>query len=76
MNPASAVLIAIATELSELAKSSLPKLRKGEVICCEWYEDGTFFRETALDGQVFRAQFDFRQRKSRRVAVKGGNQND
>ena len=73
MTPASSVLLAVAAELSELAKASLPKLRKGEVIQQEWLEDGIYYRDTTLDGRAYRAQSDFRQRKSRRLAVKGGN---
>lgn len=69
MKAAPAVLLAVATELASQAKSSLPKLNDGEEIRREWYEDGVFYRETALNGDVFRYQYDFRQRKSRRVAV-------
>ena len=73
MKTASSVLIAVATELSELAKRELPELRKGEEILREWYENGTYFRETQLNERTFIATFDFRQRKSRRMAVRGGN---
>ena len=76
MKTASSVLIAVATELSELAKRELPELRKGEEILREWYENGTNFRETKLNERTFIATFDFRQRKSRRMAVRGGNKND
>ena len=73
VTPAVSVLFAVATELSELAKTSLPSLRKGETVQHEWFEDATFYRETSLNGQKFITQFDFRQRKSRRVAMKGDN---
>lgn len=69
MNPASAVLLAVATELATLARASLPKLHEGEEIRREWYENGVFYRETALDDAIFVCSYDFRQRKSRRVAV-------
>ncbi len=69
MTAASAVLSAVATELAMQAQSSLPELQDGEKIQREWYENGTYNRETVLNGIVFLSQFDFRQRKSRRVAV-------
>ena len=69
---ASSVLLAIATELSELARTSLPKLRKGEQVRREWFENATLYRETTLDGQRIIAQFSFPQRK---VLVEGGNAN-
>ena len=72
MKLASQVLLAIATELSELAKASLPALRKGETVRHEWFENATLYRETTLDGQTFIAQFNFPQRK---VLVKGNNAN-
>ena len=76
MNHASQVLLAIATELSELAKTSLPALRDGETVQREWFKDATFYRETDLNGQKFIAQFNFSQRKSYRTLVKGGNTYD
>ena len=69
MSPALSVLLAVATELAELAKTSLPVLRKGETVQREWLEDAIFYRETSLDGRKFIAQFSFRQRESCRVAV-------
>lgn len=75
MLQASLVLISVATELSELAKSSLPVLRKGETVQNEWFKDAVFYRETNFNGQRFIAKFDFRQRKSGQVLVKGGNKN-
>lgn len=76
MNQALVVLLTVATELSELAKSSLPALREGETVQREWFKDATFYRETNLKGQTFIAQFNFLQRESHRVLVKGGNTND
>lgn len=69
MTTAPTVLLAVATELAELAKSSMPKLREGERIRQEWYENGIYYRETTLGDEVFRSQYDFRQRKIRQVAV-------
>lgn len=69
MNVIPSVLLAVANELADTAKSSLPELNDGEEIQREWLEDGVFYRETALDGSVFRYLYDFRQRKSRRMAV-------
>lgn len=66
MKRASLVLIAVAKELSELAKRSLPVLRKGETVQREWFKDATFYRETNWNGQRFIAEFNFQQRKSRR----------
>ncbi len=71
MSVASSVLLAIANELASSAKSNLPELNDGEKIQREWYKDGVFYRETTLDGITFRYLYDFRQRKSRRVAVSG-----
>ncbi len=69
---ASLVLLAIATELSELAKTSLPKLRKGEQVQREWFENATLYRETTLDGQKIITQFNFLHRKT---LVEEGNAN-
>lgn len=69
MTAAPAVLVAVATELAKLAKTSLPEMREGERTSREWYENGVYYRETTLNGETFRSQYDFRQRKSRRVAV-------
>lgn len=73
MNPTSEVLLSIATELASMAKSSLPKLNDGEKIRREWYENGVYCRETTLNGAVFCCQYDFRQRKIRRIAAKIGD---
>lgn len=62
--PIAAVLLAIATELAESAKTSLPKLRDGEIIKQEWLDNGIYYRETEMDGKIFLGQYDFRLRKS------------
>ena len=49
MNPASEVLLSIATELANMAKASLPKLNDGEKVQREWLEDGIYCRETTFD---------------------------
>lgn len=69
MTTASSVLLAVATELAKAAKDSMPKIREGEYIICEWYENGIYKRKTALNGEVYLAQYDFRQRKCRRSVV-------
>lgn len=63
------VLLAVANELATSAKSSMPELNDGEEVQREWLEDGIFYRETSLNGDIFRYLYDFRQRKSRRMAV-------
>lgn len=69
MSPAPSVLLAIAAELVEQAKASMPELRDGERVLREWYKGGVYCRETTLNGETYRSQYDFRQRKSRRMAV-------
>ena len=56
----------MATELAELAKNSMPVLRKGEVVLREWFKvkGGIFYRETNLKGCKYVAEFNFRQRKN------------
>lgn len=63
------VLIAIATELAETAKSSLPKMRDGEKVQSEWYKNGIYYRETIYKSETYVSQFDFRKRKSHRSLV-------
>lgn len=75
MTAASAVLFAVATELAKEAHAALPKLCDGERVQREWLENGIYYRETSYNGEKFISQFDFRQRKSRRTAV-GGNEDD
>lgn len=70
MNPASEVLLSIATELANMAKASLPKLNDGEKVQREWLEDGIYCRETTFEGEIVRCQYDFRQRKIRRIAAR------
>ncbi len=62
MNAVAVVLITVAKELSELAKNSLPALRKGETIEREWFKDAVYYRETSFKGQRFVASFNFRNR--------------
>ena len=62
-------LFAVATELGELAKSSMPEIREGEVINREWLENGVYYRETALNDRLYLASFNFRQRTSRQVQL-------
>lgn len=71
------VLLAVAAELASSAKANLPELNDGEEIQREWYADGMYYRETALDGVIFTYQYDFRQRKSHRTGgMKEGDAND
>jgi len=65
MSAIPAVFLAVANELAAQAKASLPELHDDERVLREWYSDGIFYRETALNGKVFRSTYDFRQRKSR-----------
>lgn len=59
-----AVLRAVANELAQTAKSSLPKLREGETVKREWLRDGVYYRESVLDGQTYTGQYDFRSGES------------
>ena len=63
MNPASEVLLSIATELAN----------DGEKVQREWLEDGIYCRETTFEGEIVRCQYDFRQRKIRRIAARIGD---
>ena len=69
MKTVPSVLLAVANELATSAKSSMPELNDGEKIEREWLENGVYYRETTLNGEVFHCLYDFRQRKSRRMAV-------
>ena len=60
----STVLYAIAEELAKKAMDSLPKIREGEEIQKEWYENGVYYRETSFDGKTYLSQYDFRQNKA------------
>ena len=75
MNPAAPVLFAVAQELAALVQAECPKLRKEEYVVREWFDSGTYNRESALGDEKFLYQFDFRQRKSRFSAL-GGKTND
>lgn len=66
---ATAVLTAIAAELAETAKNSLPKMRNGEMVQREWYKNGIYYRETVYGKETYLCQFDFRKRKSHRNLV-------
>lgn len=71
MNEAiSAVFMAVAEELAQQAKDSMPEMREGEVIRREWYKNGVYSRETVYQNAVFVSEYNFRQRKSRRVEIK------
>lgn len=56
------VLITIANELARKAKSSIPNLREGEKIRREWFKNGVYFRETVLNGDIFLAQYNFKNK--------------
>ncbi len=71
MKTAAVVLLAVAKELAKQAVDSMPKLREGETLCREWYEDGTYYRETLFNGEKAVNLYDFRQRKSRLLAAGG-----
>ena len=63
------ILYAVAEELSELAKNSLPALREDEIILREWFKNANLYRETKLNGQKYIAKFNFLQRKSDRILI-------
>ncbi len=63
MNAAAAVLLAVAEELAQTAKDSLPELRDGEQIQKEWYAGGVYYRETVFDGKVYLSQYDFKTKE-------------
>ena len=69
MSSTPAVLLAVATELAEQAKAEMPELRDGERVLREWYRSGVYSRETSFDCETYQSQYDFRQKKSRRMAV-------
>lgn len=70
MTPVSAALFAVAKELAQTAKDSLPELRDGEHVLREWYTDGVYYRETQFDGEKLTCQYDFRQRKKAPIPKK------
>ncbi len=72
----SAVLLAVAEELAEQAKNSLPEIQKGERIRREWLENGVYSRETVLNGEICLCQYDFRQRVGHQVSTGVVNGND
>ena len=63
MNNAFWILVKVAEELAELARSSVPKLRDGERIKREWLDKGVYYRETVFCGEKFLARFNLKQRK-------------
>ncbi|MBR1691205.1 MAG: hypothetical protein IJ711_00345 [Lachnospiraceae bacterium] len=65
-------MLAVAGELAKQAKDELPEIRPGERILREWLDNGVYHRRTALGEEQFESRYDFRQKKSSRVAV-GGN---
>ncbi len=69
MKNALTALFAVAKELAELAKSSTPKLRDGELIRCEWLRDGIYCRETTFNSITYQATFDFKQRTSHLITA-------
>ena len=54
MKAAITALLTVAQELDDLAKSSMPKMREGELIKREWLTDGTYYRETLFNGKIYR----------------------
>ena len=64
MNNAIRVLISVAEELAELARSSVPKMRQGEYIQREWLEDGIYYRQSVFNDEIILTRFDFRKRKA------------
>ena len=64
MNSAFWILLRIAEEIAELARSSVPKLRDGEQIKREWLDNGVYYRETVFCGEKFLARFNLKQRKN------------
>lgn len=55
------ILRAVAKELAQRAKDAMPELREGEKFLREWYADGVYGRETALNGEIRIYQYDFRE---------------
>lgn len=73
MTTVSATLFAVATELAEMARNSMPEMRDGEELCREWYNGGIYYRETIYKSQTFISQYDFRQHTCRQTAVERGD---
>lgn len=70
MTPVSAALYAVAEELAQEAKDSLPEMRDGERVLREWYTEGVYYRETEFNGEKFTNHYDFRQRKKAPIPKK------
>ena len=64
MNAALESLFTVAEELANLAKSSTPELRQGEIIKSECLKDGIYYRESIFENKTYQSAFDFKQRKS------------
>lgn len=56
------VLAAVASELTNTAKSKLPKIKEGEKVIHEWVEGGKYCRETEFNGETILAQYDFKRK--------------
>lgn len=65
-----AVLHAVAKELAQKAKASLPRLRENEKVQREWLDGGVYYRETNLNGNTYLGQYNFK-RKSCDFALAG-----
>ena len=61
MKMAAQVLLTVANELAEKAKSSLPNLRGGEEVTREWFDNAVYHRETIFENKLFHVGYDFRK---------------
>ena len=55
-------LYKVAEELAETAKQKMPRLRDGETTDREYLSDGVYYRETSINGEKYRAGYDFRRK--------------
>lgn len=69
MNVVLKSLFAVAEELANLAKSSTPELRQGEIVKGECLKDGIYYRESIFENKTYQSAFDFKQRKSLMTVV-------
>ena len=65
MKSTALMVIQIAEELISLAKTSMPKLRNGEVVQREAFENGIYQRETVYENTRYVAEYNFRSRECR-----------
>ena len=65
MKQTAKTIIQIAEELTDLAKTSMPKLRDGKVVQRETFENGIYRRETVYENTRYIAEYDFRSRECR-----------